>query len=73
MPGGSLRSLLDKFGKFDENLIKVYLRQILSGLSHLHDNNVIHRDLKCANILVSSEGIVKLSDFGASRRIQDIN
>lgn len=70
MPGGSLRSILGKFGKLDENLVKIYLRQILNGLSYLHDNEIIHRDLKCANILVSGEGLIKLSDFGASKKLK---
>ena len=69
VPGGSMKSLLDKFFRFEEKLIKVYVRQILSGLDYLHSNDVIHRDLKCANILVDKSGIIKLSDFGASKRI----
>jgi len=36
VPGGSIRSLLDKFGCFHENLIKIYVRQILEGLHYLH-------------------------------------
>jgi serine/threonine protein kinase len=56
MPGGSLRSLLDKFGRFDEKLVQIYLKQILEGLRFLHCNGIIHRDIKCANILVSGDG-----------------
>jgi len=70
VPGGSLRSLLEKFGKFDEKIVKVYSRQLLAGLHYLHDKGIIHRDIKCANILVDSEGTIKLSDFGASKRLQ---
>ncbi len=69
VPGGSIRSLLDKFDSFDEKLVMIYTRQMLEGLKYLHANDIIHRDLKCANVLVDNNGIVKLSDFGASKKI----
>lgn len=58
-------------GKFiPENLAKGYIKQTLEGLKYLHDQGVIHRDIKCANLLVSSnENIIKLADFGISTQI----
>lgn len=44
--------------------VKCYMQQILSGLEHCHSLAVMHRDIKCANLLVSEEGIVKVADFG---------
>ncbi|KAJ1460277.1 kinase-like domain-containing protein, partial [Pelagophyceae sp. CCMP2097] len=67
--GGSLRSLLDRFGKLEEALVCLYTRQILLGLEYLHGNGIAHRDIKAANVLVSNDGSVKLADFGASKRI----
>jgi serine/threonine protein kinase len=67
--GGSLRSLLDIFGGFNEKLIQKYLSQILQGLKYLHNLGIIHRDLKCANILLDPSGKVKISDFGCSKQI----
>jgi len=67
--GGSIRHLLDKFGKFEENLVRLYTKQILEGLSFLHSNRIIHRDIKSANLLVTQRGNIKLSDFGASKRL----
>lgn len=69
VPGGSIRKLLDNYNAFDERLVKIYTRQMLEGLKYLHDNGIIHRDLKCANVLVDNNGVIKLSDFGASKKI----
>ena len=69
VPGGSIASLLKVFGVFHEKVAWLYTRQILQGLKYLHDNGVIHRDIKGANILVDNHGTVKLADFGCSRRI----
>ena len=69
VPGGSLEALIRRFGKFPEDLAAVYTSQILSGLAYLHDKEIMHRDIKCANILVTTEGVVKLADFGASKEL----
>jgi serine/threonine protein kinase len=58
--GGSISSLLKKFGRFSEKLVRVYVKQILAGLEYLHQNKIIHRDIKGANILITQEGTCKL-------------
>ncbi|PNY27545.1 Septation [Tolypocladium capitatum] len=63
---GSLHSILKAYGKFPENLVGVYMTQVLQGLNYLHDQGVIHRDIKGANILTTKDGTVKLADFGVS-------
>lgn len=62
--GGILRS--KTIFKLPE--IKCIMHQILLGTKYLHDNSVLHRDLKPSNILLNKEGIVKIGDFGLSRK-----
>jgi serine/threonine protein kinase len=50
-----------------EEVLKIIL-EICNGISHLHSNNIMHRDLKCENIMISQEKIVKIIDFGLSTR-----
>ncbi|KAL1021864.1 hypothetical protein UPYG_G00019040 [Umbra pygmaea] len=72
MPGGSIKDQLKSYGALTENVSRRYTRQILEGVSYLHSNMIVHRDIKGANILRDSVGNVKLGDFGASRRLQTI-
>ncbi|CAI5471050.1 unnamed protein product [Closterium sp. Yama58-4] len=72
VPGGSIASLLNKFGCFTEKVIRMYTRQLMTGLSYLHYNHIMHRDIKGANILVDNRGCIKLADFGASRKLADL-
>lgn len=63
---GSLHTISKNFGKFPENLVGLYMSQVLHGLFYLHEQGVIHRDIKGANILTTKEGLVKLADFGVA-------
>ncbi|GLU06423.1 hypothetical protein SLE2022_234610 [Rubroshorea leprosula] len=50
--------------KFSEPQIKCYMKQLLSGLDHCHSHGVLHRDIKGSNLLIDSNGILKIADFG---------
>lgn len=68
--GGSIKDVLGKFGPLPESAIARYTRDTLRGLAYLHAHNVIHRDIKCANLLVTDSGKVKLADFGSAMQLQ---
>ncbi|KAG8940832.1 ATP binding [Tulasnella sp. 424] len=73
VPGGSITTLLKNYGAFEESLVKLWVKQILSGLNYLHEKGIIHRDIKGANILVDNRGGIKISDFGISKKIEDVD
>jgi serine/threonine protein kinase len=72
VPGGAVSCLLNKFGPFSIEVIQSYISQTICGLSFLHDNDIMHRDIKGSNILVNDEGVVKLADFGASKKLKNL-
>ncbi|GAB1598853.1 mitogen-activated protein kinase kinase kinase 4-like isoform X1 [Argonauta hians] len=53
-----------------ESMIRFYTKEILKALCHLHENGIIHRDLKGANVFLTSNGSVKLGDFGCSVKLK---
>jgi serine/threonine protein kinase len=61
---GSLLQMITKYGVLPESLAALYTGQVLKGLIYLHEKNVIHRDIKASNILITADGVVKLADFG---------
>jgi len=70
---GSLAAVLkaQHFGPFPEALVGMFIHQVLQGLAYLHDQGVVHRDIKGANILTTKDGVVKLADFGVAARLGD--
>uniref|UniRef100_A0ACD5TWN4 Uncharacterized protein n=1 Tax=Avena sativa TaxID=4498 RepID=A0ACD5TWN4_AVESA len=69
---GSLVSLYRKYRLRDTH-VSAYTRQILNGLTYLHERDIVHRDIKCANILVHANGSVKLADFGLAKQASKLN
>lgn len=59
--------------KFSEPQIKCYMKQLLSGLDHCHSRGVLHRDIKGSNLLIDSDGILKIADFGLASPYDPFN
>ena len=66
---GSVGALIKQFGGFSEAIARRYTQQIIFGLAYLHGEGIMHRDLKPSNILLDKGGVVKLADFGCSKRL----
>ncbi|XP_062435044.1 mitogen-activated protein kinase kinase kinase 19 [Rhea pennata] len=69
VPGGSVSSIINRFGPLPETVLCKYTKQILQGVAYLHDNCVVHRDIKGNNVMLMPDGIVKLIDFGCAKRL----
>lgn len=67
MVGGDLKSLLSVYGFFDENMAAFYIAEVCLALRYLHSHQIVHRDIKPDNMLLSHKGHIKLTDFGLSR------
>jgi NIMA (never in mitosis gene a)-related kinase len=69
--GDMAKALRDAKGVyFSENQILNWFTQICLALKHVHDRKVIHRDLKCENIFLTKEKLVKLGDFGIAKSLK---
>lgn len=57
--------------RFTEAQIKCYMKQLLEGCAYLHENKILHRDMKAANLLINNKGILQIADFGLARPYYD--
>lgn len=55
----------------EERIIK-YSLEMATGLEYLHEQSIVHRDLRSPNVLISSTGTIKLADFGLSKKLQQV-
>lgn len=57
--------------RFQEAQIKCYMLQLFKGLRYLHDNHILHRDMKAANLLINNRGRLQIADFGLARHYDE--
>jgi serine/threonine-protein kinase BUR1 len=57
--------------RITEPQIKCYMMQLLKGLEYLHAKQILHRDMKAANLLINNKGILQIADFGLARPYDD--
>lgn len=69
VPGGSISSIINRFGPLPEIVFHKYTKQILQGVAYLHEKRVIHRDIKGNNVMLMPSGVIKLIDFGCAKRL----
>ena len=72
MPGGEMFYQLHMNDHFNENKARFYIAEIVLAIDHLHKNNILYRDLKPENILLDELGHIKLTDFGLSKIMNNI-
>ena len=68
--GGDLLSYVRKRRQLKEDVAKSVFKQLIEGLRYCHSKNILHRDIKLDNILLSTEGEIKICDFGVSKIIK---
>lgn len=73
VPGGSISSIIHRFGPLPESVFCKYTEQIVQGVAYLHEKGVIHRDVKGNNVMLMPNGIIKLIDFGCAKRLSCVS
>jgi serine/threonine protein kinase len=67
--GGTLEDLIESNGRIRSPVIYNYCFQLLSAIEYLHQNKIVHQDIKPSNILLNHQGKIKLIDFGFSQQV----
>ncbi|GAA5878131.1 hypothetical protein JCM1840_002251 [Sporobolomyces johnsonii] len=69
--GGELFSHLRRAGRFSADVARFYIANLILALEHLHEHDIIYRDLKPENLLIDATGHIKVTDFGFAKYVPD--
>lgn len=67
---GDLFQYINENGAIKENQARIWFRQLVLAVQYLHTMDIIHRDIKCENVLITNRYTVKLTDFSFSKFIE---
>ena len=73
LDGGDLRYHIGKRRKFSESETKFFIANMIIGLEYLHNKSIIHRDMKPENLVLDSDGYLRITDMGISREFREDN
>ena len=71
--GDKIRYAKNKKQPFDTDTILNWISQVILGVMLMHSKNILHRDLKCQNMFLTKEGILKIGDFGISKELETMS
>ncbi|KAJ3074028.1 camp-dependent protein kinase catalytic subunit [Podochytrium sp. JEL0797] len=69
--GGELFTYLRRSGRFENSVARFYAAEVCAAFEYLHTRHIVYRDLKPENLLISSSGHIKITDFGFAKQIKD--
>ena len=70
--GGDLFGVLREHQRFPEAWCRLYIAEMALALQWVHEHHIVYRDLKAENVLVASDGHLKLTDFGTAKRLPQV-
>nr|CCC94789.1 putative protein kinase [Trypanosoma congolense IL3000] len=71
--GGSIKFIRKSTGRFEEAAMQRCVKMVLEGLKHMHQHNIVHRDIKGDNVLLDEKGCAKIVDFGSCKVMNHVN